>query len=69
MRLDNEEWIKQLKRHLHALKKSAQHSQFSTFKRIGTKCTFGTSDQNFRRDQTTSRRRAVPIFLARVNGG
>ena len=38
MGLDNEEWIKQLKPHLHALKKSAQHSQFSTFKCIGPKC-------------------------------
>ena len=38
MRLDNEEWIKQLKLHLHALKKLAQHSQLSTFKRIGPKC-------------------------------
>ena len=68
MRLDNEEWIKQLKPHLHALKKSAQHSQFSTFKRIGPKCSLAPSAQNFRRAETTSRR-AVSIFLERVNGG
>ena len=58
MRLDNEEWIKQLKLHLHALKKLAQHSQLSTFKRIGPKCSLAPALKIWR---------ALLIFLARVN--
>ena len=70
------------KPHLQALKKSARHSQFSTSKRIGPKCNVapvlkilgvprlppGGSLGTRKRGTVPKIWRAVPIFLARVNG-